>query len=635
MINRSFKVRLVVILVLLTSVTSGTSLSYLYHRNYETVWTLMKQRLHDIAHTGYYVLEEEHREAIKRLIIELDKAALPITKDDLKKVNEGNLLSSLSPEDTTKFQESKDFQILVQALRRIKTGTSSDLQPLKYIRQLPLDPDKPPQLRYAYILAKTKESPNRKFLKFIADSDYEEIDRNQNGEIDDDEQSTPVGSLYNVSEQYHFEHAFDGKIIVNEEYIEDRWGMWLTTTIPILDKDGTIIAVLGLDLDARGIYNNLQQLKFILVAVIFGMLALTFFISFTLANVIAKPIVALTEVAEEVRKGNLTVNIQVKSKDEIGQLGSTFNLMIKNINSSIEEIKLQKDAFYRFVPENFLNLLEKKSATDIHLGDKIIDNLTILFSDIRSFTTLSESISPDEVYAFLNEYFQLITPLISNGGGFIDKYIGDGIMAIFADNSKNKESADNSIHTAISLIRELGNYNKFRIKKGKEAIRIGIGINTGELIIGTVGTKDRLSTTVVGNTVNLASRLESITTKYSTEIIVSATTIANLRDHSLIRYREIDTIIAKGMSSPCEIYEVYNHKDLEFQQKMSYSLKPYMDGLVAYKLGLFEEAKANFQESLNLNPEDTISKLYLERTKLLIEQPPSREWDGVVKFDVK
>ena len=185
------------------------------------------------------------------------------------------------------------------------------------------------------------------------------------------------------------------------------------------------------------------------------------------------------------------------------------------------------------------------------------------------------------------------------------------------------------------MIRELGNYNKFRIKKGKEAIRIGIGINTGELIIGTVGTKDRLSTTVVGNTVNLASRLESITTKYSTEIIVSATTIANLRDHSLIRYREIDTIIAKGMSSPCEIYEVYNHKDLEFQQKMSYSLKPYMDGLVAYKLGLFEEAKANFQESLNLNPEDTISKLYLERTKLLIEQPPSREWDGVVKFDVK
>jgi adenylate cyclase len=181
----------------------------------------------------------------------------------------------------------------------------------------------------------------------------------------------------------------------------------------------------------------------------------------------------------------------------------------------------------------------------------------------------------------------------------------------------------------------LGNYNKLRIENGKDAIRIGIGINTGELIIGTVGTKDRLSTTVVGNTVNLASRLESITSKYSTEIIVSATTIANLRDHSLIRYREIDTIIAKGMSSPCEIYEVYNHKDLEFQQKMSYSLKPYMDGLVSYKLGLFEEAKVNFQEACSLNPEDTISKLYLERTKLLIEHPPSRDWDGVVKFDAK
>jgi adenylate cyclase len=261
--------------------------------------------------------------------------------------------------------------------------------------------------------------------------------------------------------------------------------------------------------------------------------------------------------------------------------------------------------------------------------------MTILFSDIRSFTTISESIPPEEVYEFLNEYFQLISPLIVAGGGFIDKYMGDGIMAIFANRTNKKDSADSSIHTSISLIKELEKYNQKRMLQGKEPIRIGIGINTGELIIGTVGTKDRLSTTVVGNTVNLASRLESITSKYSTEIIVSASTIATLKDHSLIRYREIDTIIAKGMTSPCEIYEVYNHKDLDFLQKMSYSLKPYMDGLVAYKLGLFEEAKTNFQEALNLNSQDTISKLYLERVHLLLDHPPGSDWDGVIKFDIK
>ncbi len=635
MIKRSFKFRLVLILALLTSLTSGTSLYYFYHRNYDTVWELMRQRLHDIAHTGYYVLEEKHREAIKRLSIELDKASLTIRKEDLKKVEPGHIYGTLTPEDVERIQSSSDFQLLVQALRRIKTGTSSDLQPLQYIRQLPPDPNNPPQLRFAYILVRTKESIDGKFLKFIADSDFEEIDRNQNGEIDEDEQSTPVGSIYNVSEQYHFEQAFRGNIVVNKDYVEDRWGMWLTTTIPILDQDGSIIAVLGLDLDAKGIYNNLQNLKIILFIVLVGMLLLTIFTSITLANFISKPIVLLKDAAEEVRRGNMSVNIKINSNDEIGQLGSAFNLMIKNINSSIQEIKLQKDAFYRFVPEEFLKILERDSATDINLGDKIIDDMTILFSDIRSFTTISETIPPEEVYEFLNEYFQLISPLIVAGGGFIDKYMGDGIMAIFANRTNKKDSADSSIHTSISLIKELEKYNQKRMLKGKEPIRIGIGINTGELIIGTVGTKDRLSTTVVGNTVNLASRLESITSKYSTEIIVSASTIATLKDHSLVRYREIDTIIAKGMTSPCEIYEVYNHKDLDFLQKMSYSLKPYIDGLVAYKLGLFEEAKTNFQEALNLNPQDTISKLYLERVHLLLDHPPGSDWDGVIKFDIK
>lgn len=635
MIKQSFKIKLGLVLVLLTSVTSGASLYYFYHQNYDTVWNLMKQRLHDIAHTGYYVIEEEQRKAIKRLIAELNQSSREVSSDELKKVDPGNIHPTLSPEDTQRIQASHDYQFLVQALRRIKNGTSSDLKPLMHIKQLPPDPKKPPQLRFAYILAVTKESPDRKFLKFIADSDYEEIDRNQNGKIDEDEQSTPVGSLYNVSEQYHFQHAFDGNIVVNEEYIEDRWGMWLTTTIPILDEDGSIIAVLGLDLDAKGTYNNLQQLKYILVIILIGMLALTIFISIGLANVISKPILILKDAAENVQRGEMSVHIDINSQDEIGQLGSTFNMMVRNINNSISEIKEQKDAFYRFVPEKFLTILHKASATEIHLGDKIIDNMTILFSDIRSFTTLSESISPEEVYEFLNEYFQLITPLIANGGGFIDKYMGDGIMAIFADTETQKNSADNSVMTAISLFKEVQNFNNSRISKGLKPIRIGVGINTGELILGTVGTRDRLSTTVVGNTVNLASRLESITSRYSTEIIVSASTITNLKEHSLIRYREIDTIIAKGLSSPCEIYEVYNHKGAEFLQRMSYSLKPYMDGLVTYKMKMFEEAKINFLEALKFNPDDTISKLYLDRCELLITHPPGREWDGVMKFDVK
>ncbi|MDX1957074.1 MAG: adenylate/guanylate cyclase domain-containing protein [Leptospiraceae bacterium] len=630
-----FQYKLGFALVMLTSLTSGASLYYFYKANYDTVWQLMSQRLNDIAHTGYFLFHSEERDAIQRLKEEVEKRSLKKKKEEFDSIPPGETIETLAKEDVEELQSNPDFHIIVQALRKIKIGTTSNLQPLKYIKQLPEDPNHPPQIRFAYIISETGESSDRKFLKFIADADYEEIDRNQNGQIDDEEKGTPIGTMLNVSNMDDFPVAFTGKIVVNSKYVEDKWGMWVSTTIPILDVNGKIIALLGLDLNAKGAHNNLQKLKYILIAVLAGVIILSIFMSAAIANVITRPIKRLKEAAEEVQKGNYKIEIKNDSKDEIGELTRTFKLMVDNINNSITEIESQKTAFYRFVPERFLGILNIDSATKIHLGDKIIDEMTVLFSDIRSFTSISENLPADEVYDFLNRYFQVVTPVISANGGFVDKYMGDGIMAIFSRPKNNNESsADLSVKTSIRLMKELNQYNAERLKQGQTIIKIGIGLNTGQLILGTVGTEDRLSTTVVGNTVNLASRLEGLTSHYRCDIIVSSHTIAKLEDPASLRYREIDTIIAKGMTHPCEIYEVFNHLPFEEIQKRNYSMKPFMEGLLAYKLGEFKEAKEKFSEVVKISELDSVAVNYLKRVESLIQNPPLK-WDPVVKFDTK
>ncbi|MGL4369297.1 MAG: adenylate/guanylate cyclase domain-containing protein, partial [Spirochaetota bacterium] len=170
-------------------------------------------------------------------------------------------------------------------------------------------------------------------------------------------------------------------------------------------------------------------------------------------------------------------------------------------------ITRQKNAFYRFVPVDFLHNLGRKDEADIELGDSVYKNMSVLFSDICSFTTLSEKMTPEENFRFLNGFFWRMEPCISRSRGFVDKYMGDGILALFdtppADGSSLKSSADCALQSAIEMRHELTDYNAFRKDQSKESVNFGVGINTGPLMLGTIGSEHRLDTTVIGNTVNL------------------------------------------------------------------------------------------------------------------------------------
>lgn len=212
------------------------------------------------------------------------------------------------------------------------------------------------------------------------------------------------------------------------------------------------------------------------------------------------------------------------------------------------ELTEQRDSFSKFVPVQFLDLLDKKSAKDISLGECKLKEMTILFADIRDFTSLSESMSPEENFKFINSYLKRMSPVIERNNGFIDKFIGDAIMAIF-------HLPEEGLRAAIEMHVELNEFNRNRLSIGYRPLQIGIGLNTGMLMMGTIGHEDRLSTTVIGDTVNLAARLESLTKEYKTPMLVSEFTVTKLNQTTGFELREIDSVVVKGKSNAVKIYE--------------------------------------------------------------------------------
>jgi class 3 adenylate cyclase len=208
------------------------------------------------------------------------------------------------------------------------------------------------------------------------------------------------------------------------------------------------------------------------------------------------------------------------------------------------------EAFRRYVPQEFLRLLRKDSVVHIKLGDCIERRMTVLFSDIRSFTTLSESMSPQANFDFINSYLRAMEPMVSRHHGFIDKYIGDAIMALF------DREPDDAVRAAIDMLRALRAYNADREGNGLAAIQIGIGINTGNLMLGTIGGEAHMEGTVISDAVNLASRVESMTKLYGVELLVSEDARAAMADPAAFHMREIDHVRVRGKTQPVRLYEI-------------------------------------------------------------------------------
>ncbi|MBI5923112.1 MAG: guanylate cyclase [Betaproteobacteria bacterium] len=274
-----------------------------------------------------------------------------------------------------------------------------------------------------------------------------------------------------------------------------------------------------------------------------------------------------------------------------------------------QEATQSEVAYGRFVPIQFLQLLGRHSIVDVKLGDHVEQEMTLLFSDIRDFTALSESILPAENFRFINSYLSVMEPVVARHSGIIDKYIGDGIMALFPG------SADDGVRSGIDMLYQLAEYNHGRTRAGYMPIRIGIGVNTGLVIMGTVGGHNRMDSTVIGDAVNLASRLEGLTKNYGTPLIISAHTLHALEDHKKYCIRFMDRLLIKGRYQAQSVYEVFDADPEPLRLAKLETLRNFEDALAFYHLGRSDLAQPLLQECLRITPDDRAVRVYLERCK--------------------
>ncbi|MEG4811546.1 adenylate/guanylate cyclase domain-containing protein [Microcoleus sp. F8-D3] len=310
----------------------------------------------------------------------------------------------------------------------------------------------------------------------------------------------------------------------------------------------------------------------------------------------------------------LTVTEAVYSYSQDKKLAEQ-NAELRKINQELEfalsqQLKLT-EAAKRFVPNEFVSLLSHDSLSDVLLGESVEKEMSILFSDIRDFTALSEKMTPQENFNFINSYLSRMEPSIIKNHGFIDKYIGDAIMALFG------YSADDAVKAGIAMLHSLHEYNQHRISCSYEPIKIGIGINTGSLMLGTVGSTNRMDSTVIGDAVNLASRVESLTKSYGVSMLITKNTFLELSDTASYAIRNIGCVRVKGKSELLTIYEVFDADAPEVKEGKLATLPVFLEALYNYAAAKHQEAAELFADCLRQNPLDRVAHNYLQRCQEL------------------
>lgn len=303
---------------------------------------------------------------------------------------------------------------------------------------------------------------------------------------------------------------------------------------------------------------------------------------------------------------------------------------ITNYYGEEVEKKKIKHAFKHYTSPELIEEL-MKNPDKLKLGGER-KNLTVFFSDVAGFTSMSENMEPEKLVELLNEYLSVMTDIILKNKGMVDKYEGDAIMAVFGAPVYIEEHAEYACITALEHQRELQKMRNSWKERGLPQLSVRIGINTGDMIVGNMGSNERFNYTVMGDSVNLASRLEGANKLYGTGIMISSDTYEAVGDK--FEVRKLDIIRVKGKNKPVEIYELVAQKG-EIDKKLKEIIEIYSTGMNLYQMKRWNEAGENFAAVLQIAPDDGPSKVYFERCKYFAANPPNEDWDGVYTFTTK
>jgi adenylate cyclase len=365
------------------------------------------------------------------------------------------------------------------------------------------------------------------------------------------------------------------------------------------------------------------------IALCGGALAIAILVGIFLTRRVTEPILKLNAAVKEIANGHWERRVDIDRSDEVGELAASFNRMTLTLQESFQTLEAQKDAFARFFPPEYLKFFDKQSVTDIDLGDHVSKEMAVMFSDIRRFTSLAEKMAPDETLGFINDYLQGMSPEIRAHNGFVVKFLGDGVMAIFPD------CVEDALDACIAQFQRMREFNQARQAAGGLPIEVGIGLHFGHLMLGMVGEYNRMQGDALSDTVNLAARLEGLTKLFGVPLIVSEQVLAKVKDRSRYQVRFLARTLVKGRSNPIAIYEVLDAEPEAKRYRKLQTLSEFELGLKEYDSHNLAAAQTCFEQILSANPTDAPARLYLERITQTIAQGGPDPWDGIWSFSQK
>jgi predicted ATPase/class 3 adenylate cyclase len=309
----------------------------------------------------------------------------------------------------------------------------------------------------------------------------------------------------------------------------------------------------------------------------------------------------------------------------LSTLSAQIAISLQNARHIDHTESLYKSA-ERFIPKRFLQLLDREHMEDVQLGDSVKREVSAMFADIRGFTTLAESLTPELTALFLNTYMQYMEPIIREHNGFINQFLGDGILALFP------EDPSDSVDAAVSMIQELSRFNEDVVSKGFTPISVGIGINTGEAMIFALGVKERMDASVVSDAINTASRVEGLNKFYETQLLISESVYQRIKHPEKYLIRMVDKVLLKGKNVGTSIYEVCAPSEKGDIEDERHYFAIYRDAFAAYVNGDFAKAEEAFRKFLVHKPGDAVAEMLLERCVNFQHSGAPEGWDGTFKM---
>lgn len=377
------------------------------------------------------------------------------------------------------------------------------------------------------------------------------------------------------------------------------------------------------DLTRQAIYVSIVGLILIGGSVVLAM---------SVTNQVTEPILHLNNAISAFENNTYTpelLEIYTKRREDFGRLSRSFDHMVTSITAGTAAKDELLNATSKFVPSAYLEFLGKSSITDIKLGDHVSAEMGIMFSDIRSFTTISEGMTPKQNFDFVNDYLKRISPTIQKYEGFVVKFLGDGMMAIFP------YSVEDALQAGIEKIQVVNDFNADRAKKKLPPIDLGIGIHTGHMMVGMIGEDERIQGDAFSDNVNLTSRIEGLTKFFGISIIISGESLARLEEPDNYKMRNLGKVQVKGRNTPIGLHEIYQAESSKIIELKDKTMDDYNEGLKFFTLGKFTEAQSSFTKVIKTNPEDKTAIMFLEECSHHIENGTPDLWDGVIVMTSK